>query len=824
MFATRLLLCALTCAQAQVAIEKVAGSGRHSGEYAWEMGIHSAGTAWDTEGNAYLGDFNRIWKLRPDGIAEVLAGTGEGGTAGTGADRYSGEGGPASQAKFSFPWQVWRDASGQLFFMADHRILRVGTNGAITTVAGNGLTLQGGMATEGRVENVAMNSTGKFAIDPKGDAYFYDFWLVRRADTAGNVTVIAAAETCPYPCGGPTRHIYPPNTPKVHLIEDLDIHPKTGEVYITEETDSSPRTIVIHKLSSGGTLTRLRELPNDDFSFIDMAVDRDANVFIAWQDGSGGARIQKLDRDLSFPATAPDGFVRQVLFHDPEGRVVYVNGMTVHSAEDGAAIRTYPDGVMHPSPDGTSALESKIIGFQNGLAVNRAGEIYFTEPSTCRIRKFDRQKMLRTVFGLDTCNAEFPDPLGIAFGPDDRLWVSSGQRVWVSTSSGGFTQVVLPPGMRGTLVAVDSKGRLHLAQGGRVTRMELDGTVSVFRDNLFTCGLGTDTAGNVYFSDPMGIWRIEEVGEPTRLIAGDYGRASKFAMDAQGRPWWRLPVAGDPTGDVAIAPNGDIYAFTNPYIWGGGPYLLEIFKRTEIAPRVRPLISAAGVVNGASYAGNAVSPGELVSIFGDNFGVTGLQVSTVTNNHLPTKLGPVKVTFNGVEGAITAATAKQINVFVPSTLEPSPEVKIKVFVDEEVSDEITLPVVDTLFGLSSLDQSGKGQGAILNANGTVNSRGNPAQRGSLIVLFGTGEGKVYPDAGIGAVNVAAPYPKAVKPLFVRIGGQQTEIVFAGGAPTLAQGVYQINARVPMSVPPGDVTVEVVAEGGATSRPVTVAVQ
>jgi uncharacterized protein (TIGR03437 family) len=154
----------------------------------------------------------------------------------------------------------------------------------------------------------------------------------------------------------------------------------------------------------------------------------------------------------------------------------------------------------------------------------------------------------------------------------------------------------------------------------------------------------------------------------------------------------------------------------------------------------------------------------------------------------------------------------------------SSELTIRVQVDDAMSDPVVVPVKKTLFGLSALDASGKGQGAILNANGTVNSRANPAAKGSIVVLFGTGEGRLAPQAESGSINVTTPYPKARAPLAVRIGGQYADIVFQGGAPTLAQGVYQINARIPPSTPSGDIPVEVVADDESRSNQVTVAVQ
>jgi len=40
-----------------------------------------------------------------------------------------------------------------------------------------------------------------------------------------------------------------------------------------------------------------------------------------------------------------------------------------------------------------------------------------------------------------------------------------------------------------------------------------------------------------------------------------------------------------------------------------------------------------------------------------------------------------------------------------------------------------------------MNQSGNGQGAILNQDNTVNGPGNPAATGSVIQIFATGEGR-----------------------------------------------------------------------------------
>ena len=79
------------------------------------------GLAIDASGNLYIADSgnSRIRKVDTNGIITTVAGTGAAG--------YSGDGGPAHEAKLSNPRGVGVDASGNLY-IADtfnHRIRKV---------------------------------------------------------------------------------------------------------------------------------------------------------------------------------------------------------------------------------------------------------------------------------------------------------------------------------------------------------------------------------------------------------------------------------------------------------------------------------------------------------------------------------------------------------------------------------------------------------------------------------------------------------------------------------------------------------------------------
>jgi hypothetical protein len=94
-----------------------------------------AGMAVDGVGNLFITDLNnhRVRKVTPDGIITTYAGTGQPG--------FSGDNGPATDARLNGPTALAVDAHGNLFIGDDenNRVRKVNAvTGVITTVAGNG--------------------------------------------------------------------------------------------------------------------------------------------------------------------------------------------------------------------------------------------------------------------------------------------------------------------------------------------------------------------------------------------------------------------------------------------------------------------------------------------------------------------------------------------------------------------------------------------------------------------------------------------------------------------------------------------------------------
>jgi len=269
----------------------------------------------------------------------------------------------------------------------------------------------------------------------------------------------------------------------------------------------------------------------------------------------------------------------------------------------------------------------------------------------------------------------------------------------------------------------------------------------------------------------------------------------------------------------AAYPGGQVIS----YIYDPGGNLLRRLVATPGAGAA-PVATAAGVANAASFAAGGVAPGEIVTLFGTGIGPASLTGYRLTPyNYFDTFSGDTTVQFDGVPAPIIYASAGQTSVIVPYEVAGKTSTEMVVTYQGRSSSAATVPVVTSAPGLFSADSTGKGNGAILNQDGSVNSPSNPAATGSIIVLFGTGEGRTTPAGADGRISTSV-IPKPNLPVSVTIGGQTASVAYAGEAPSLVSGVFQINATIPTGVGSGAVPVIVKVGNASSQSGLTVSVQ
>ncbi len=220
-----------------------------------------------------------------------------------------------------------------------------------------------------------------------------------------------------------------------------------------------------------------------------------------------------------------------------------------------------------------------------------------------------------------------------------------------------------------------------------------------------------------------------------------------------------------------------------------------------------PPPGAKCAVSAASFLGQTIVPGELVSVFGTSMGPDPPGGAMIDQGRITTELRGTRLLINGIAAPLLYVAPRQVNAVVPFGLNPGDAAHIEVERDGVRQAAIQTRVAFIKPALFTLDSSGSGQAAVLNQDGSVNTEANPAAAGSIVSLFGTGFGGLVPPRqdgeiphGIGSIPV-----QRVRVTFRGIEG---EVLYAGDAPELVAGVVQVNARMPLPMQPGNVLVSV----------------
>jgi uncharacterized protein (TIGR03437 family) len=236
--------------------------------------------------------------------------------------------------------------------------------------------------------------------------------------------------------------------------------------------------------------------------------------------------------------------------------------------------------------------------------------------------------------------------------------------------------------------------------------------------------------------------------------------------------------------------------------------------------RNSPIITAA--MNGASFqVGAGFAPGEIVTFKGTRLGPAQIILAQLgSDGRLATQLGACQVFIDGIAAPLVHSLVSQITAILPYGL----AAKIGQTVNAQVvcgglkSNLLALPIVDSDPGVFSVS-GGTGPAALLNQDGSYNSPGNPAGLGTIVQIFATGEGVLTPAGVDGQIETGplSTIPKPVLPIRVFFAGETSfDVPYVGVAPGEVDGLLQINVRVPIDAPTGNV--EMLLQVGARTSP------
>ncbi len=236
-----------------------------------------------------------------------------------------------------------------------------------------------------------------------------------------------------------------------------------------------------------------------------------------------------------------------------------------------------------------------------------------------------------------------------------------------------------------------------------------------------------------------------------------------------------------------------------------------------------PQLLATSIVNAASYKAGAVAPGELITIFGANYGPGALVGAQLDANGLvASNLAGTQVLFDGVAAPFIYAVSGQVSVVVPYEVAGKQQTVVQYIFNGVKSNTVSIPVAASAPGVFAANATGRGPGLVLNSDYSLNTESAPAAGGSVVQILATGGGAVKGGAANGALAVGAG--EQTLAVTVTIGGVNAPVIYAGPAPGLVNGVMQVNAMVPAGLAPGPQPLLITVGGVRSDAGVTIAVK
>lgn len=483
------------------AITTVAGVGTFKGDFgpALEANLDPNNLVIDRQGNIYLAEANfaQVSRIRTDGVIERVAGNG----VTPRPDRpCCGDGGPATQALVGFPRGVALDADGNLLIGEDdNRIRRVDARtGVITTVAGTGrpgFSGDGGPATSAQITQVPRVVVFGTAI------FFLDFGnaRIRRIGPDGRISTVAGNGVRGFAGdGGPAV------SASLDLTFNGDATALAvdgvGNLFLVEGTPGRIRRV---DAQTGIISTFFSWIPAGGSQGI--AVDRDGNVYLPanrsiLKISPSGSVVKSWGIE---PADfSPDGtLLEQLHFGIITGMTFDTVGNLVISDQPAGRVRrlnfsTNRIETIAGTAPGTIGDEGPAVGaalqLLNGdIALTRSGDLLIAD---MRVRRVNPEGIIRTIagnaFGMGAYTNKTNVPalnywngaIALFVGPTDEIDTASFAAAPYHIDNRGMAQMITSGARCGSLNDGGPATAASLCQSWDITR-DRDGHIFIADTN-----------------------------------------------------------------------------------------------------------------------------------------------------------------------------------------------------------------------------------------------------------------------------------------------------------------------------------------------------
>ena len=517
-----------------------------------------------------------------------------------------------------------------------------------------------------------------------------------------------------------------------------------------------------------------------------IAVDAAGNAYIAGKTSSGHASIVKLSADGS--------------------AIVYNAALGGSGADAVTAVAVDSAGNAFVAGQTTSAdfpvtagaFQQKLKGSQNGFLVKLSpsgsvlGGTYFggsgsDSPSGIAVDGAGNVDVVGTTSSLD-----LPTTPG-------TMQPSAIVPAWNNSSPAGF------------VVQFASDG-VSLNWASYVMSSEYQPTGAIY--DVGVSALGVAPAGDIYIGGLTGPGFPVTPSAPVVCFQGSTNRTNGFLahLNSNGALLDATYLGNSTGGDIAFV--GGLVALPGGSAligWRGTP--IGVVSKVQFGSGgwTAPACLSTDVLNAATQSGGGgISPGEVITLTGLGIGPDiGVAYQPDAKGNVPTQLAGVQVLFDGVPVPILYAQSRQINAIAPAGLTVNGTTQVTVTYNNQ---QLGPAVAQGIFGSPGIFRLQIGQSAqavALNQDGTLNGPANPAPRGSIVAVWGTGYGQTDPPCLTGGLNApdAEPLSTGISAIIVTVGpgggpGLPATVPYAGSAPTLVCGVVQINFQVPVNIAPG----------------------
>ncbi len=495
--------------------------------------LSPSGIAFDRSDNLYISDSGnrRIRKVDAStGIITTIAGNGQSG--------FSGDGGPATSAQIWNPAGIVISPAGDVFFsdQFNGRIRKIAAGtGIITTIAGTGSF--GISGSNIPAISAALSSPDGLSMDADGNLYLSET-RIRKINTDGIITTVAGGGGQRAPATGSV-----PAT-SVSLTAGSVSVDAAGNLFITDGLDKR-----VYRVSGAGMISVFAGIGGGSVGDGEaataatlsrpsgVAFDSGGNMLIG--DGSNN-RLRRVDARTGVMTTiAGNGVFSVVLEGDRPATSVSI-GAPNEVALDGAGniyLLAASQILKISAATGTLAV---IAGFPTparfisatGLAVDSAGNAYFSDQFEHRVRRISPDGAVTTIAGTGTAGfsgdggpaaaAALDSPWGLALDGAGNLYIcdrNNGRIRKIALSTETITthaSDVFSP----TDLTFDRSGNLFILENGNtLIRISSAGQVQniastsfdqrFFGDNgpaiaasfYFPQALAVDSEGNIFVAD-----------------------------------------------------------------------------------------------------------------------------------------------------------------------------------------------------------------------------------------------------------------------------------------------------------------------------------